>query len=74
MIALITLGLIGTPTPAAKPDNPEPPKQICRRFKETGSFVRGYKICKSAAEWRRYEEEVRQGARAMQENNLDPNL
>lgn len=35
-------------------------KVICKRFVETGSLVRGYRICKTKAEWERERDNIRQ--------------
>jgi hypothetical protein len=37
-------------------------KVICKRFLETGSLVRGYRLCKTKAEWERARANVRQEA------------
>lgn len=35
-------------------------KIICKRFKETGSLVRGYRTCKAKSEWDRERDNIRQ--------------
>lgn len=34
-------------------------KQICKRFVETGSLVRGYRVCKTKREWERSRDDIR---------------
>ena len=41
-------------------------KLVCRRFAETGSFVRKTKVCRTRADWRRIEEQAREDGRALQ--------
>ena len=35
-------------------------KIICRRFIETGSLVKGYRVCKSKRDWARERDAIRQ--------------
>jgi hypothetical protein len=35
-------------------------KMICKKFLETGSLVRGYRVCKTKTEWQRGRDLVRQ--------------
>jgi hypothetical protein len=44
-------------------DDP-PDKRICKRFLETGSLVRGYRVCKTKSEWERERDNLRQGGTA----------
>jgi hypothetical protein len=55
---------------AAPPTNPtaavqEPTRKVCRSYVETGSLVRRTKVCRTAAEWQRSEEDQRQQGRDM---------
>ena len=36
-------------------------KMICKRFIETGSLVRGYRVCKTKREWQQDRDTIRQG-------------
>lgn len=35
-------------------------KVICKKFLETGSLVRGYRVCKTKVEWQRERDLIRQ--------------
>lgn len=35
-------------------------KMICKKFLETGSLVRGYRVCKTKVEWQRDRDLIRQ--------------
>jgi hypothetical protein len=37
-------------------------KPICKRFLETGSLVKGYRVCKTKAEWDRERDNIRNNA------------
>ena len=37
-------------------------KQICKKFLETGSLVRGYRVCKTKREWERDRDNIRSPA------------
>lgn len=69
MIALFSIALLAA-TPAAgqkvasadaaeKSADPRD-KMICKRFIETGSLVRGYRTCKTKAEWDRERANINQ--------------
>ena len=68
MSALIALALFFAADPgsqnAANPDAPEraadsQDKMICKRFIETGSLVRGTRVCKTKREWERDRADIR---------------
>lgn len=40
-------------TPAAAPQQPAEEKKICRREVETGSLIKGKKICYTAKQWQK---------------------
>lgn len=68
--AVIAIALQGATAPAAS-QAPAPAatgadKLICKRFAETGSFVRKTKVCRSKAEWNRLEEAAREEGGRMQ--------
>lgn len=63
LLAQLTAAPAVTPT-AASDTSAE--KKICRRYAETGSFVRRTKVCRTQAEWRRIEEDARETGREMQ--------
>ncbi|WP_298674488.1 hypothetical protein [uncultured Sphingomonas sp.] len=47
----------GTDAPERASDNRD--KMICKRFVETGSLVRGYRICKTKLDWERDRENIK---------------
>lgn len=63
MMFLISLALLAAPS-AQKSDAGErasdpQDKMICKRFVETGSLVKGTRVCKTKREWERERENVR---------------
>lgn len=66
-VALLAVGPVAVPTPAATPrptqvaERSADPrdKMICKRFLETGSLVRGYRTCKTKGEWERERDNIR---------------
>ncbi len=69
-IAVASLLLLGTsaiaqqPQPAANGEKSADAsdKVICKKFLETGSLVRGYKICKTKRDWERDRDDLRQSS------------
>ena len=66
LFVLAQLTAAPTAAPAAAGTAPAAEKKVCRRFAETGSFVRKTKICRTQAEWRQVEENARETGREMQ--------
>ena len=65
--ALLSAGAPPLPAPEREKREVEnaadsPDKVICKRFTETGSLVRGYRMCKTKADWERYRETNRMQA------------
>lgn len=48
LLSVAGVAVAEQPKPVASRD-----KIVCKRFTETGSLVRGYRVCKSKAEWER---------------------
>ncbi len=69
VILLITvIATLQSPTSARVADQGERSaddsgKVICKKFPETGSLVRTYRICKTKAEWELGRDRVREGMR-----------
>lgn len=70
MSILIALAILAAPTAAEqsprKPDAVEQStdaqdKMICKRFVETGSLVRGTRVCKTKREWEHDRADIRAG-------------
>jgi len=62
--AAIFVVALPTIVAAASVDAPEKAsdsadKVVCKRFIETGSLVKGYRVCKTKAEWVRERENIR---------------
>ena len=72
----ILIGLMlqsGSASVTAAPSKVDAGEQkVCRRYVETGSFVRATKVCRTRSEWRRTEEDSKAEGRQMQ-NNPNPN-
>jgi hypothetical protein len=63
-IALLAAAAAGGQQPPVRADSGEHAadprnKMICKRFLETGSLVRGYRTCKTKAEWDRERDNIR---------------
>lgn len=52
------------PKPGGEKAADNPDRVICKRFLETGSLVRGYRTCKTKAEWQRERDNLRQESSA----------
>ena len=62
-VSLIALAAAAADVPAAVPPDPHHPrteKVICKTFQKTGSLVQRYKACKSAKDWAREHDQVRE--------------
>jgi hypothetical protein len=64
IITVTLLSLAVSTTAAAQGDQAEKSadkrdKIVCKRFVETGSLVKGYRTCKSKAEWERERDNLR---------------
>ena len=46
-------------TPAAAPQQPAEEKKVCRREVETGSLIKGKKICYTAKQWQKIADDNR---------------
>jgi hypothetical protein len=46
-------------TPAAAPQQPAEEKKVCRREVETGSLIKGKKICYTAKQWQKISDAAR---------------
>lgn len=51
--------------PAESTATVDPTRRVCRTYTETGSLVRRSKVCRTAADWQRMEEDQRQQGREM---------
>lgn len=74
MISVLLLLAAVQPAAASAPPaetEAEPPakaeRKICRSYVETGSLTRRTKVCRTAAEWSRNEQEYRANARSYQD-------
>lgn len=65
MILLLTVFLAGQ-TVAEAPKTAAAEKRICKRAAETGSFVKGKKVCLTRREWDRASEKGQEQGREMQ--------
>lgn len=67
VLTLIALALSSAPpSAAAQQASADGDKKVCRRYAETGSFVRHTKVCRTKAEWRRIEQDSQEEGRRMQ--------
>ncbi len=48
-----------TPTGAVSQSTDSQDKIVCKRFIETGSLVKGYRVCKTKRDWARAREAIR---------------
>lgn len=55
------------------PEQPKPQDKVtCRRYLETGSLIKGTKVCHTRREWARLNDEARQDTEAMQQMKNAP--
>jgi hypothetical protein len=74
MSFLVTaLALLLTPVDTAQPDTAEPAspldKVTCKRTLETGSLIKGKKVCLTRREWNKIAENARAMGQQMQDDN-----
>jgi len=70
----VALAVVDAPSTAAM-DAPEKSadageKMICKKFLETGSLVKGVRVCKTKADWERGRDNIRAGFNASQSCSL----
>ena len=59
---ILTLALLAeaaTSVPATAPAAPPKPKLVCRTYEETGSLVKRQKVCRTASNWSKVEDDMR---------------
>lgn len=57
-------------TPSGSATGADADKVVCKRTVDTGSLVKGRRICKTKAEWRSEQDAARQEAQTMQERGM----
>jgi hypothetical protein len=69
MFAPIVLALQSAPAAVAPTETPPAEKKVCKRVVETGSLVKGKKVCMTRKEWNAVADNARQQGQDMQEQN-----
>ena len=70
LTAIITFAALAA-SPGQSADAPAAPeKKICKKTVDTGSLVRGRKICRTRAEWAKSARTAREEAEKMQDRGL----
>lgn len=69
MIVVALAMLADAATSPAKTATPAKPKMICRTYEVTGSLVARQRVCRSAGEWAKVEDDMQNEA-----NRLNPHI